>query len=207
MDLRSYCLLFPQAANRYILRNIDSKSTWTSGATSFLFLRFLMDRRMNIDSKSYMDLRSYFPLFPQASNRYIKRNIDSEPYIDLRSYFLLFPQASNRHIRRNVHRKSYMDLRSYFLPSPQASNGYMKRNIYSKSYMDLRSYCLLFPQAANRYILKIIDSRSTWTSGATSFYFLRLQMYIRRNIESKSYMDLRSYCLLFPQIYTKEYRQ
>ena len=145
MDLRSYCLLFPQAANRYILRNIDSKSTWTSGATSFLFLRFLMDIRMNIDSKSYMDLRSYFPLFPQASNRYIKRNIDSEPYIDLRSYFLLFPQASNRYIRRNI------------------------------------------------------DSKSTWTSGATSFYFLRLLMDIRRNIDSKPYMDLRSYCLIFPQ--------
>ena len=92
-----------------------------------------------------------------------------------------------------------MDLKSYCLIFPQASNGYMRRNINSKSYMDLRSYCLLFPQASNRYIRRNIDSKSTWTSGATSFYFLRLRMGIKRNIDNKSYMDLRSYCLLFPQ--------
>ena len=53
-----------------------------------------MDMRRTIDSKSYMDLRSYFPLFPKASNGYIRRTIDSKSYMDLRGYFFLFPEAS-----------------------------------------------------------------------------------------------------------------
>ena len=68
-----------------------------------------MDIRSTIDSKSYMDLRSYLP-----PNGYIRRNIDSKCYMDLRGYFLLFPEASNGYIRRNIDSKSYMDLRSYF---------------------------------------------------------------------------------------------
>jgi len=54
-----------------------------------------MDIRRNIDSKPYMDLRSYCLIFPEASNGYVRRNIDSESHMDLRSYFLLFPQVSN----------------------------------------------------------------------------------------------------------------
>ena len=66
-----------------------------------------MDIRRTIDSKSYMDLRSYFPLFPKASNGYIRRTIDSKSYMDLRGYFFLFPEASNGYIRRNIDSKSY----------------------------------------------------------------------------------------------------
>ena len=64
MDLRIYFLLFPVASNGYI--------------------------RLNIDSKSYMDLRSYFLLFLRLLTD-IGRNIDSKPYMDLRSYCLIFP--------------------------------------------------------------------------------------------------------------------
>ena len=63
MDLRGYFLRFPEASNGYMRRNIDNKSTWTSGATSFYFLRFLMDIRRTIDSKSYMGVGIYFLLF------------------------------------------------------------------------------------------------------------------------------------------------
>ena len=41
------------------------------GGTSFYFLRLQMIRRGNIDSKSNMDLRSYFLLLPWASLVYI----------------------------------------------------------------------------------------------------------------------------------------
>ena len=58
-------------------------------ATSFYFLRLLMDIRRNIDSKSYMDLRGYFFYFLRlATSLYslmllmdVKRNIDSTSYI------------------------------------------------------------------------------------------------------------------------------
>ena len=53
-----------------------------------------MDRRRNIDSKSYMDLRGYFFYFLRLATSLhslmflmdIKRNIDSTSYMDLRRY-------------------------------------------------------------------------------------------------------------------------
>jgi len=36
-----------------------------------------------------MDLRGYLLLFPEASNGYIRGNTDSKSYMDLRSYFPL----------------------------------------------------------------------------------------------------------------------
>ena len=102
MELGRYSLLVPQASNGYMRRNIDSNS--------YMDLRsyFLMDIKRNIDSKSYMDLRSYFLLFPATSFYFfrllmdIQSNFDSTSSMELGRYTILVPQASNAYMRRNI---------------------------------------------------------------------------------------------------------
>ena len=62
MNLRVDFLLFFKAFNRYLNRNMDTKSS--------------------------MDLKVYF--FLKLFNRYLKRNVDTEASMNLRVYFLLF---------------------------------------------------------------------------------------------------------------------
>ena len=69
MDLKVYFLLFPSA----------------QGLFPQAFERFL---RRNIDSKSFIDIRVYFLLFPEGFGRDLKRNMDHESSMNLLVYFL-----------------------------------------------------------------------------------------------------------------------
>ena len=53
--------LFPQAVNRYLRRNVDTKSS--------------------------MDPRVHFLVIPLVFDRYLRRNVDTESSMDLRVYF------------------------------------------------------------------------------------------------------------------------
>ena len=68
-DLSVYFPLFPEAFNRDLRSNIDTKYSMD------LVVYFL--KPLNIDNKSSMDLKVYFLLFPEDFNRYLKRNINN----------------------------------------------------------------------------------------------------------------------------------
>ena len=55
---------------------------------SVFFAAVLRDLRRNIDSKSFIDIRVYFLLFPEAFNRDLKRNKDHKSSVNLLVYFL-----------------------------------------------------------------------------------------------------------------------